>query len=94
MYCKTFFILNKVCNPICKLLKAIYKHNINKQERNGIFNIISGVKYHFLFVWQYVMYVTHFKAFNISKGMTMSNCQSIFTFVKWFILELFKKKLI
>ena len=37
---------------------------INKGER-GVFNIVSGVKYHFLFVWQYVTYVTNFTAFYI-----------------------------
>ena len=37
---------------------------INKSER-GILNIVSGVKYQFLFVLQYVTYVTNCKAFYI-----------------------------
>ena len=36
---------------------------MNKQECKGILNIVSGVKYKFMFVWQYLTYVTHFKAF-------------------------------
>ena len=36
---------------------------INKSE--GDIYIVSGVKYQFLFVWQYVRYVTNFKAFYI-----------------------------
>ena len=60
---RTFSIKNKACNPICKLLNTIYEHYIDKQEWKGILTIVSGVKYQFLYVWQYVTYVTNFKAF-------------------------------
>ena len=38
------------------LLNTIYEHSIDKQDRKGLLNIVSGVKY--LFDYQYVMYVT------------------------------------
>ena len=60
---RTFSFKKRACNPICKLLSTIYEHYIDKEERKGILNIVSGVKNPFLFVWQYVMYVTNFKAF-------------------------------
>ena len=60
---RTFPFKNKACNSICKLLSTIYEHNIDKQELNGILNIVSGEKYKFLSVWQYVTYVINFKTF-------------------------------
>ena len=47
------------------LLNTIYEHSIDKQDWNGILNIVSDVKYHLMFDCQYAMYVTNFKAFYI-----------------------------
>ena len=47
---RTFPSKNKACTPICKLLNTIYEHYIDKQERKGILNIVSVVKYKFFFV--------------------------------------------
>ena len=44
---RTFSFKNKACNPICKLLKTIYEHYIDKQGWKGVLNIVSGVKYQF-----------------------------------------------
>ena len=41
-----FSFYNTTCNPICMLLKTIYEHSIDKQDRKGILNSVSGVKYH------------------------------------------------
>ena len=46
---RTFRFKNKACTPICKLLNTIYEHYIDKQERKGILNIVSVVKYKFFF---------------------------------------------
>ena len=46
-FVRTFSFKNKACNPICKLLKTIHDHCIDKQEPKGILNIVSGVKYQF-----------------------------------------------
>ena len=73
---RTISFKNKACNPTCKLLNTNYKHFIDKQELKGILNIVSGVKYHF-FVWQYVTYVTNFKAFYILLNSLNDTLQSI-----------------
>ena len=63
---RTFSSKNKACNPICKLSNTIYMGIILIKKRvKGIFNIVSGVNYQFLFAWQHVTYVTNFKAFYI-----------------------------
>ena len=36
---------------------------VNKSE--GIIDIVPDLKYQFLFVWQYVTYVTNFKTFYV-----------------------------
>ena len=45
---RTFSFKNKACKPTCKLLNTIYELYVDKQERNGIFNFVSGVKDQFL----------------------------------------------
>ena len=42
----TFSFKTKACTPICKLLSTIYDQTIDKQDRKGIINNASGVKYH------------------------------------------------
>ena len=44
---RIFSFKNTACNPIHMLLNTMYEHSIDKQDRKGILNIVSGVKYHF-----------------------------------------------
>ena len=45
---RTFSFKNKACTPTCKLSNTIYELHVDKQERKGILDIVSGVKYQFL----------------------------------------------
>ena len=48
------------------LLNTIYEHSIDKQDWKGVWNIVSGVKYHFD-AWLPICYVCYinFSAFYI-----------------------------
>ena len=63
---RTFSFKNKACYPIRKLLNTIYEHYIDKHGvKGGIKHCFWCKASVFLYVWQYVKYVTNFTAYYI-----------------------------
>ena len=60
---RTFSFKNKAYTPISKLLNTIYEHYIDIKRVKGDIKHCFWCKVSvFLFVWQYVTYVTNFTA--------------------------------
>ena len=52
---RNFSFKNTAYIPIYMLLNTIYEHSIDKQDKQGILNIVSGVNINLMFECQYVM---------------------------------------